>query len=156
MRIDHVTGAVDAEIESPHQVVCLALGDGVLWIGCRKRLSSHKGWLHAIDTEMPSLGAAHELPGQPRAIEVGDDGVWVASAPRKRREGEITRLDPNAAWVKSSLQTKWPVYDLALTPGSLLATMGVNVSSSFDAGSGIVFDAGGAGGGDGGGGGGGN
>lgn len=82
-------------------------------------------------------------------------GVWIACAHRRHRKGTIERFDPKTGLIDLQEETDWPVYDLAVSGDSILATMGLAVSSTTDGGSG-VFDLGaggeGGGGGDGGGG----
>jgi hypothetical protein len=156
LRIDGDSGEIVAESKPPRQIVCMALDGGTVWIGCRRRSSGSKGWLYRGDASTLAWSEPQLLGGHPRAIACGMGAVWIAVAARGERRGVIARLDPATETAEALTETDWPVYALAVCGDSLLATMGLAVSSTFDAGSG-PFDlgAGGGGGGDGGGGGGG-
>jgi hypothetical protein len=152
LRIDGDSGEPVAESKPPRQAACLAVDGGTVWICCRRRFSGDKGWLYRGDASTLEWDESLVLDGRPRAIACGMDAVWIASAARGERAGLIARFDPRDGSLETVAETDWPVYELAVCGDSLLATMGLAVTSTFDAGSG-PFDlgAGGGGGGDGGG-----
>jgi streptogramin lyase len=157
LRVNADSGHIEAEV-SPHgRVLCLADAGGTIWMGCGSRLNGRIGWLYPLDARTAALGESSTLPARPRALTVGQGGVWVACANRRRRRGTIERFDPETGLTDLREETEWPVYDLIVSDNSILAAMGLAVTSTTDGGSGIMDlgvagDGGGGGGGDGGGG----
>lgn len=152
-RIDPGSGRIDEEVRLPHRAIRLAADDDRVWVACGRRRSPRRGWLYAIDADTGDLGPPVEMSGEPRALTAGRDAVWVASAPRRRREGVIERVDPSVGTAQAWLDTNWPVFDLTTVNRSLLATMSLRIGGPVDMGGGVFDLGGGGGGGDGGGGG---
>jgi hypothetical protein len=153
LRVDPVSGEVEARVQPPHQAISLAADGESLWVGSRRLSSRRRGWLSRIDGGSGEIRESHEVKGQPRALACGGGVVWLACATRWEREGTLRRFDPATGELQMRETTQWSVYDLAWAEDRILATMGLVISGPFDGGGGF-FDlgAGGGGGGEGGGG----
>lgn len=139
VRVDGDSGEVVAESKPPRRIVCLVVDHGTVWIGCRQWWSVKQGWLYSADATTLSWGEPLMLDGRPRALASGLGAVWIASAARGEHSGTIDRFDPTAERLETFAATDWPVYDLAICDGTVLAMMGLVTASNLDAPGGI-FD----------------
>jgi hypothetical protein len=142
-RVD-LHGAVAAvQIELPQRATCLAPAGDRLLAGCR-RILARWGSLLEIDRVEPRVVATTALQAAPRALAVQDPSTaWIACGRGRVREGTIEQVDLPSGAVTERWTTDWPVSDLALFDGTLLAAMSISVGGYIDDGDAIGFADGG-------------
>jgi streptogramin lyase len=159
LRVDADSGRIEAEVRPRGRILCFATSGSTVWLGCGSRINGSRGWLYGLDAQTGDLGESSALTNRPRALTMGNRGIWVACAGRGKKEGTIECLNPQTRVVEMREHTEWPVYDLALAGSSILAAMGVAITGPGDGAGGFLHmgsiggDSGGGAGGDGGGGG---
>jgi hypothetical protein len=126
LSVDATTGKVDGEAPLPHRARRVAAADGKLLVGLARASSRRHGCLGLVDSEAGQVTAMIDLPGRPRAIAADGDRAWVACGVGRAREGTIERVDLRSGAVLTWRATDWPVSDIAITQGALVAAMGIS------------------------------
>jgi streptogramin lyase len=114
VRIDPTSDAVrGAPIPLPKTPADVIAGDGSVWV------VSSNGELSRFDPNDPSRSERLSVGGQPWAVAVSRDAVWVGD----RKHGRITRVDPRRMRVAGVAQLGRAIQDVAADDGQVWVAM---------------------------------